>query len=89
MHRKVRRNCWGHILDDLAQAATLLKEYDPILTGWDYTSTSPGQIDNRLRTFFANYYAVTALQARVYLYMGNYEIGTRTGTGDHLLTCKT
>lgn len=63
----------SHILDDLSQAAALLKEYDPILTGWDYTGASPGQIDNRLRTFFANYYAVTALQARVYLYMGDYE----------------
>ena len=64
----------SHILDDLSQAATLLREYDPILSGWNYTNTSPGQIDNRLRTFFLNYYAVPALQARIYLYMGNYEM---------------
>lgn len=33
----------------------------------------PGEIDSRLRTFCLNYYAVTTLLARVYLYKGDYE----------------
>ncbi len=61
------------ILDDLSHAADLLREYDPILSGWNHSSVALGQIDNRLRTFYLNYYAVTALQARIYLYMGDYK----------------
>ena len=42
------------ILDDLSHAADLLREYDPILSGWNHTPVVLGQIDNRLRTIYLN-----------------------------------
>lgn len=50
---------------DLAIAAALLKPVDPILQG----KTSTGYLRDRIYKF--NYYAVKALQARVYLYAGD------------------
>ena len=62
----------SRITKDLEHAAELLKPNDPILTGISLISITPGEIDSRLRTFELNYYAVTALLARVALYEGNY-----------------
>lgn len=60
------------IRKDLTYAADLLKPYDPILTGISLITVKPGEIDSRLRSFEMNYYAVTAMLARVELYDGNY-----------------
>ena len=60
------------ITQDLQHAAELLKPYDPILTGIRSVSVKPGEIDSKLRTFEMNYYAVTAMLARVALYSGDY-----------------
>jgi hypothetical protein len=46
------------ILDELKQAETLMKDKDPILT-------------DKSRRFRMNYYAIKALQARVYLFRGD------------------
>ncbi len=60
------------IKSDLRHATELLKPHDPILTGISLHPITPGEIDSRLRTFEMNYYAVTAMLARVSLYEGNY-----------------
>lgn len=60
------------ITKDLEHAAELLKPNDPILRGISLIPIKPGEIDSRLRTFEMNYYAVTAMLARVALYEGNY-----------------
>lgn len=60
------------ITKDLEHAAELLKSNDPILRGISLIPIKPGEIDSRLRTFEMNYYAVTAMLARVALYEGNY-----------------
>lgn len=62
----------ARITKDLKHAAELLKPYDPILKGISLIPITPGEIDSRLRTFEMNYYAVTAMLARVALYEGNY-----------------
>lgn len=62
----------GNITQDLQRAAELLKPDDPILTGIRSVSVKPGEIDSKLRTFEMNYYAVTAMLARVALYSGDY-----------------
>ncbi len=62
----------ARITKDLKHAAELLKLYDPILKGISLLPVKPGEIDSRLRTFEMNYYAVTAMLARVALYEGKY-----------------
>ncbi len=62
----------ARITADLKHAAELLKSEDPILTGISTIPVKPGEIDSRLRTFEMNYYAVTAMLARVSLYQGKY-----------------
>ena len=58
------------ILGDLTEAETLLK-VDPILTGRTVTELDDaGYLINR--TVHMNYYAVKALQARVYMWSGRY-----------------
>ncbi len=57
------------VIKDLLDAETLLKAADPIVTGREITET----IDNGYllnRQMHLNYYAVKALEARVYLWMG-------------------
>lgn len=56
-------------IKDLLDAETLLKAADPIVTGREITET----VDNGYllnRQMHLNYYAVKALEARVYLWMG-------------------
>lgn len=60
------------IIQDMTYAATLLQKYDPVVTGKGSYIASPGEIDSRTRTFYLNYYAVTALLARIYMYKGDY-----------------
>ncbi len=62
----------ARIMKDLEHAAELLKPVDPILSGISLLPITPGEVDSRLRTFEMNYYAVTAMIARVALYEGNY-----------------
>ena len=57
-----------YALEDVNAAIALLKE-DPILTGKDITGMDNGYLANR--NFHLNYYAATALLARVQLYAGN------------------
>lgn len=60
----------GLILKDLADAAALLKESDPMVTGRTVTTSEDnGYLRDRNLRF--NYYAVVATMARVYLYMGD------------------
>lgn len=56
----------GEIATDLETAASYMKDADPISSGKTYTHASLK--GNRRHAL--NYYAVKALQARVYLYMG-------------------
>ena len=59
------------VLADLQQAEALLQGADPIVTGREITeSTDNGYLLNR--QLHLNYYAVKALKARVYLWMGKY-----------------
>lgn len=56
-----------YILEDLEEAANLLRESDPIVTGREITAEDDdGYLMNR--HFHFNYYAVKATMARVYLY---------------------
>ena len=59
----------GKVIDDLEEAAALLKETDPIITEGVRNSASPTG-DNSLyyRQYRLNYYAVNALLARAYLW---------------------
>lgn len=60
------------ILTDLAAAEGELHTSDPIVTGREITeSTDNGYLINR--TLHLNYYAVKALQARVYMWKGDYQ----------------
>lgn len=60
------------VLDDLLKAEVLLKQGDPIVTGRTITELDDnGYLINR--RLHLNYYAVKALQARVYMWMGKYE----------------
>ncbi|WP_295121102.1 RagB/SusD family nutrient uptake outer membrane protein [uncultured Chitinophaga sp.] len=54
---------------DLAIAAAALKDVDPIVPGSTTPTTTTGYLRARFHKF--NYYAVKALQARVYLYAGD------------------
>ena len=63
----------GKVIADLERAASELETADPVLNGFTLGTVLPGEIDSRLRTFCLNYYAVTTLLARVYLYKGDYE----------------
>lgn len=59
------------ILEDLQQAADLLKQSDPIYTGREITALDDdAYLTNR--HFHMNYYAVVASMARVCLYMQDY-----------------
>ena len=59
------------VLADLQQAEALLLGADPIVTGREITeSVDNGYLLNR--QLHLNYYAVKALKARVYLWMGKY-----------------
>lgn len=61
----------GFILKDLQEAASLLKQSDPIVTGREITTADDdGYLMNR--QYHMNYYAVVATMARVYLYMQDY-----------------
>lgn len=58
-------------LDDLLAAEALLKAADPIATGREITeSIDNGYLLNR--QLHLNYYAVKAIEARVYMWMGQY-----------------
>ena len=59
------------VLKDLAEAEALLKANDPLATGREITeSTDNGYLLNR--QLHLNYYAVRGLQARVYMWTGDY-----------------
>lgn len=59
------------VLQDLGAAEELLKAGDPIVNGRTITELDDnGYLINR--QLHLNYYAVKALQARVYMWMGNY-----------------
>ncbi|MCD0490395.1 RagB/SusD family nutrient uptake outer membrane protein [Pedobacter sp. MC2016-14] len=60
------RDIVGKVIADLNTAAALLKNSDPIVPG---NTTTNNYLRNRNYKF--NYYAVKALQARVYLYAGD------------------
>jgi hypothetical protein len=67
------------ILADLKDAAALLKDYDPIMGKHDasyYTDVNSAGFLND-RSLRLNYYAVKALQARVYLWEGSSESKTQ------------
>ncbi|MBQ9642117.1 MAG: RagB/SusD family nutrient uptake outer membrane protein [Bacteroidaceae bacterium] len=60
------------VVQDLLTAEALLKESDPIVTGREIQeNTDNGYLYNR--QLHLNYYAVKALQARVYMWMGEYD----------------
>lgn len=58
---------------DLQKASTLLYGRDPLFRANKDYSSQAGELNRELRTFHLNYYAVTALLARLYLYKGEYE----------------
>jgi len=65
------RDVAAAVLQDLLQAEALLKTSDPIVTEREIDeSTDNGYLLNR--QLHLNYYAVKALQARLYMWMGNY-----------------
>jgi hypothetical protein len=58
-----------HIIDDLREAETLLKENDPIITsGIRHGANPAGPNDLYFRQYRLNHYAVKALLARAYLW---------------------
>lgn len=60
------------VIDDLLAADALLKDSDPIVTGRSINE----RIDNGYllnRQLHLNYYAVKAVEARVYMWMGRYD----------------
>ena len=60
------------VLEDLKAAEELLAKSDPIVTGREITEANDnGYLMNR--QVHLNYYAVKALEARVYLWMGDYD----------------
>ncbi len=61
------------IMRDLDRAEALLKENDPVITDGPMASApgDGGDVYLRYRQLRANYYAVKALKARVYLYAGD------------------
>lgn len=62
----------GKVMADLKEAASLLQNTDPIVTGEEVTELDDnGYLMNRQRHM--NYYAVRGLMARVYMWMGDYD----------------
>lgn len=63
------------ILTDLSNAASLLKDYDPVTGALDWSAYDKVNEDGfyKTRNFHLNYYAVRALQAQVYMWKGNPE----------------
>ncbi len=63
------------LLQDLTQAADLLKDYDPITKKQEASAYSKYNEEGffKERTLRMNYYAVKALQARVYMWQGGNE----------------
>lgn len=59
----------NRILADLSIAEAALKNTDPVMPGSTTPATATGYLRDRFYKF--NYYAVKALQARVYLYAGD------------------
>lgn len=59
----------GYLIGDLERAEKLLKDTDPISSGKTYNTT----VLKSERKYKMNYYAVKALQARVYLFKGEYK----------------
>ena len=60
------------VIEDLIEAEQLLVAADPIVTGREITeSVDNGYLINR--QMHLNYFAVKALQARVYMWMGEYD----------------
>ncbi len=60
------------VINDLEEAEDLLYKSDPIVTGREISeSDDNGYLINR--QLHLNYYAVKALQARVYMWMGEYQ----------------
>lgn len=60
------------VLEDLLKAEELLQDSDPIVTGRTITeSTDNGYLLNR--QLHLNYYAVKGLEARLYIWMGEYD----------------
>lgn len=60
------------VMADLKEAASLLQNTDPVVTGEEVTELDDnGYLMNRQRHM--NYYAVRGLMARVYMWMGNYD----------------
>ncbi len=66
------REAANAVLQDLTAAEELLRGSDPIVTGREITEANDnGYLINR--QVHLNYYAVKGLQARVYLWIGDYE----------------
>lgn len=63
------REVLAYILHDLSVARDTLAHHDPIIVPEQYTGELSSYFQKRNSRM--NYYAVTALMARVYLYMGN------------------
>lgn len=63
------RQVLAYIVHDLKGAREILAEYDPIVAKEGQAAPSSSRFQKRESRM--NYYAVTALLARVYLYMGN------------------
>lgn len=63
------------ILTDLSNAASLLKDYDPVTDALDWSAYDKVNEDGfyKNRNFHLNYYAVRALQAQVYMWEGSQE----------------
>jgi hypothetical protein len=61
----------GKIIEDLIEASSLLKEYDPIITDGIMNSSDPNGNDLRYRQYRMNYYAVQALLVRAYMWEKN------------------
>ncbi|MDE7147686.1 MAG: RagB/SusD family nutrient uptake outer membrane protein, partial [Duncaniella sp.] len=76
------------ILADLAEAETLLRQYDPVITdGVRNEATEDNGVyayDYSFRQLRMNYYAVKLLQARAYLWMGDKATAYRIATEDIL-----
>ncbi|SKB38802.1 SusD family protein [Sphingobacterium nematocida] len=67
------------IAEDLKQAKVLLQESDPILTtGLGNTSVTNGDNTFAFRQYRLNYYAIQALQARIYLWRGDRQNAGKT-----------
>ena len=59
------------IVEDLSEASSLLREYDPIITDGVMNSSDPNGNDLRYRQYRMNYYAVQALLVRAYMWEKN------------------